>query len=465
MKINDAYRILVLDPIHGAEVLARELRELGKEVDIFNPYRESSFRGDLDHDLVISPVHLNPNFEIVKQATDAHIPIITHHEAVKELVRMSNLFDGVRVVEVTGTVKKTTVCELMSQMLGFRGRKLLIHTSSGTRYRSAEGEEQKLPRLSGSGTPANVIRAMRMAGDKGLEPDIAIFEVSLGLTGSGDVGVITSLEEDYKIAGGTKAASAAKIASIRNCDGILVHPGIHFYPHHPPAPGGEDKHNTYGDRGENLRIEVGGENMMRAVFEGLKTIDGRIIRGELNFALDWRMGNDYYRNCLEAALCALLSLGIAPEELNTGDITPVGGRMEIRELKGRILIDNSNSGTKLKFLNAVVDTARRLSRSEGEGQGMILIIGEDSPYVCEGVDEEELREVVKNGCESGSRSGSKSDFKEIIIVGERFRAGIEGFSSSDVRVSLATDLDTALNKAIEDSREGEVIISNVKIWR
>jgi len=68
LRIEDASRILVLDPIHGAEVIAGALKELGKDVDIFNPYREPSFRGDLNYDLVIAPVHLNPNFEVMKRA-------------------------------------------------------------------------------------------------------------------------------------------------------------------------------------------------------------------------------------------------------------------------------------------------------------------------------------------------------------------------------------------------------------
>jgi uroporphyrinogen-III synthase len=39
MNITEASKILVLDPIHGANVIAEELKELGKEVEIFNPYQ------------------------------------------------------------------------------------------------------------------------------------------------------------------------------------------------------------------------------------------------------------------------------------------------------------------------------------------------------------------------------------------------------------------------------------------
>ena len=453
LRIEDASRILVLDPIHGAEVIADALKELGKDVDIFNPYREPSFRGDLNYDLVIAPVHLNPNFEVMKRVLNARIPHITHHEAVKELVSLNNLFSDLNAIEITGTVKKTTTCELIYQLL--RGRKnIIMHTSSGTRYESADGEEVRLPRL--SGTPANVLKVMLMARDKGLKPEIAIFEISLGLTGSGDVGVITSLEDDYMIAGATKAASAAKMASIRNCDGIIVHPGLPL----SSVVHDNSNSNSYGDKGENLGIEG-----VRAVFNKLRTIDGKVISGSLNFApFKWRIASDYYRSCLEAALCAVLSLGIAPEELNTEEITAVTGRMQVEALKGRILIDNSNSGTKLKFVSELVDAASHLrqypsERARGEKQKqmkqMILIIGEDSPYVCEGINVDELKEVVE-------MANGRSVFKQIIIVGDRFRAEAEFASAS---VSFASDLDTALNNAIDVSGEGDVIISNVKTWR
>ncbi|MHC1610609.1 MAG: hypothetical protein ACXQTW_03250, partial [Candidatus Methanospirareceae archaeon] len=112
---------------------------------------------------------------------------------------------------------------------------------------------------------------------------------------------------------------------------------------------------------------------------------------------------------------------------------------------GRFLIDNSNSGTKLKFLDEIIEMARQISEK------MILIVGEEPEYVCEGVDLEELKEVVAQRA---------YDFVEIIIVGEKFRVGIEGNN-----VLFSDALDAALERAVSDSEEGFVIISNVKTWR
>ncbi|MHC1610541.1 MAG: Mur ligase family protein, partial [Candidatus Methanospirareceae archaeon] len=264
MNIKESSRILVLDPIHGAEVIAEELKELGKDAEVFNPYRESTFTTRLNYDLVIAPVHLSPNFEIVKHAQN--IPFMTHHEAVKEIAAMKNLFRGIKVVEVTGTIGKTSTCELISQLLK-KKFKVLLHTSSSTRFISHD-DRVIFPKL--SVTAANVLKVMEIAEGMELKPDIAVFEVSLGLTGIGTVGVITSLEEDYKIAGGTKYASTVKKASIKNFDerSIIVHPLI------SDVNAGE---NTFGDN-KNLWIKGN-----KVVFDRLRTINGDLINGEIAF--------------------------------------------------------------------------------------------------------------------------------------------------------------------------------------
>lgn len=434
MALKEASKILVLDPIHGAEVIAEELKELGKEAEVFNPYRESAYTSRMNHDLVISPVHLNPNFEIVRQALTNNIPFMSHHEAVKEIAAIKNLFDDTKVVEVTGTIGKTSTCELISQLL--EGKRVLLHTSSSTRFTSCDGTA-KFPRL--GGTPANVLKVMELAREKNVKPEIAVFEISLGLTGIGDVGVLTSVKEDYRIAGGTKEASAVKKLSTTYSGGrsIIVHPGLSL-----PLSNGRE--NIFGDSDKNLWID---EKENKVSFSQLRTITGDFIGGEIALKpLDSYsyITTGFYRASLEAAFCAVLSFGIAPEEIRT-DVSPVTGRMKLEEIKGRFLIDNSNSGTKLKFLGEVTESARRISEK------MILIVGEESQYVCEGVRVDELKNVVEQRA---------SDFVAIVIVGEKFRGKVEAEN-----VFFSPNLDAALEKAFLDSEEGFVIISQVKTWR
>ncbi len=430
MNIKEASRILVLDPIHGAEVIAEELKELGKQAEVFEPYHQT-FSKALNYDLVIAPVHLNPNFEVMKQALEKEIPVMNHHESVKEIAALKNLFTDIKAVEVTGTVGKTAVCELICQLLENKFE-VLSHTSSLTRFKSVD-KEVRFPRL--SGTPANVLKVMGIAREKNLKPDIAVFEVSLGLTGVGDVGVFTSLEADYRIAGGTKDASAVKKATLKNYEGIVVQPNLLISEGNLGA-------NTFGDKDNNLWID---KRENKVIFNRVRTINGDFISGEIAFKSFDPFSGDYYRKSLEAAFCAVLSLGIPLEEVKTENISAVKGRLKLEKLKGRFLIDNSNSGTKLEFLDEVTENARRISEK------MILIVGEESQYVCEGVDLEELKRVVENVA---------SDFVEIIIVGKEFRDKIEGKN-----VFFSDGLDAALEKAVNDSEEGSVIVSNVKTWR
>ncbi len=453
MYLKEATRILVLDTIHGAEIIAEELKGLGKQAEVFDPYHQT-FTKALDYDLVIAPVHLNPNFEVVKRALKSEIPFMSHHKAVKEIASLKNIFSDTKVVEVTGTVGKTAVCELICQLLKNKNAKVLSHTSSVTRFQSA-GEEVQFPRIGGA--PANVLKVMRIASEKKLKADIAVFEISLGLTGIGDVGVITSLDADYRIAGGTKDASAAKIASIQNytdeiegrnrSSAVIVLPDS--FAEMPENRKNELKGfnintNFFGATAEakNLWLD---DTEHKVFFDGLKTVNGDFVSGGMKFNFEAGFYGDYYRNSLEASFCTVLSLGIPPERVNTGDISAVRGRLKVEKRKGRFLIDNSNSGTKLTFLDEITEMARRYSDK------MILIVGVESEYVCEGVNEEELKEVVANAAR---------DFVEIIIVGAEFKDKIGGKT-----VFFSDTLDMALEKAVSDSKEGSVIISNVKTWR
>ena len=450
MNLKEATRILVLDTIHGAGIIAEELKELGKQAEVFDPYHQT-FSKALDHDLVIAPVHLNPNFEVVKQALKTGIPFMSHHKAVKEIARLKKLFHDIKVVEVTGTVGKTAVCELICQLL--KNKKVLSHTSSVTRFQSVRDEVQ-FPRIGGA--PANVLKVMRIASEKKLKPEIAVFEISLGLTGIGDVGVITSLEADYRIASGTKDASAAKIASIQNyayeIEGRNRRSAVIVLPDSFAEMQEKRKNELKGFNTNFFGATAKAKNHLwlddtehKVFFDGLKTVNGDSVSGGMKFNFETGFYGDYYRNGLEASFCTVLSLGIPPERVNTGDISAVRGRLKVENRKGRFLIDNSNSGTKLTFLDEITEMARRYS------DRMILIVGEESKYVCEGVNEEELKEVVANAAR---------DFVEIIIVGAEFKDKIEGES-----VFFSDSLDAALEKAVSDSEEGSVIISNVKTWR
>ena len=439
-SIESAERILVLDTIHGGSILVEELRLLGKDAFGLNPYRTTSPPAH-DFDLVISPVHLNPALrEAVLRELRGSPKVISHHDAVREIVQAASLLKGVRAVEITGTTAKTTVCELLCQML--RGKSVLSLTSAGTRFSDGK-KEVSLARL--SITPASILRALRLASENGLDAEFAVFEVSLGLTGVGSVGVLTSLSEDYTIAGGTSRASNAKKASLRNFEGILVVPSSCDV----SAPAARAVNIVSKDlylRGDVAFFRLNALKHTEA--HSSESIEGRI---RIHLSCDCA----FYRKCAEFALAAALSLGVPPEELNTS-LHAVPGRLSVIEWRRRVLIDNSNSGTKLQFLDEALALAESIAEKqkqenkEKRRREKVLIVGEEARYVCEGVDFDELRGIIE---------AKHAEFTKIIVVSDNFSGAIPH------NVIISKSLQEALEEAVKSTEEGAIIVSMVKTWR
>ena len=78
--------ILVLDTIHGGKQLSETFTARGDQVDLVDVYRGESIvdiRTALSrvYDLIVAPVHLDPDHPLLKHA---QVPVITHHEAVRQ---------------------------------------------------------------------------------------------------------------------------------------------------------------------------------------------------------------------------------------------------------------------------------------------------------------------------------------------------------------------------------------------
>ena len=78
-------RILVLDTIHGGNRIGAAFAEAGNTVDIVDVYRGSTPEvaqraKNTTYDLVVSPVHLDPEHPLVCRRRE---PVISHHDAVR----------------------------------------------------------------------------------------------------------------------------------------------------------------------------------------------------------------------------------------------------------------------------------------------------------------------------------------------------------------------------------------------
>ena len=66
--------------------------------------------------------------------------------------------------------------------------------------------------------PATILRLSKMKGNW----DYGIFECSLGGTGLADIGIVTNMHEEYRIAGGTRSSTAGKMQMVRSTKHKIV---------------------------------------------------------------------------------------------------------------------------------------------------------------------------------------------------------------------------------------------------
>ncbi|WP_174590407.1 coenzyme F430 synthase [Methanocella conradii] len=410
----------VLDINHGGLLLAERLRGMGYDafaVDVYGTRRDVSAGVPVlkpdevkGFDALAAPVHMPP-IPLLQRAYAEQKAVYTHHELTGLIIRQTGLLNC-KCIEVTGTYGKTTTCAILARM--FPREDVLLHNSMGLFFNG-----ERLGRL--SITPANIIKALEVAAEK--KPTLCIFEVSLGLCGIGDVSVITTLDRDYPIAGGSLMASDAKLRAIKGLKqgGVLV----------CDASIKENvKRLTFG-RGGDVFYAPDGRVRYR-----LPDKDGW-VRIRFSGGFDGAS----YRGPALCAIATALAMGASPEDIAGAfeGFEGVEGRMKFSTLQGRVLLDNSNSGLNIKGVERALDAVE-----EDEGW-KVLVIGEEAYNVCDGLDPAKVSEILGD-----------PRVDEAILVGDRMRIGGHAHAGS---------LEEGLAMALEKTSPGDTIISCVKTWR
>jgi UDP-N-acetylmuramyl pentapeptide synthase len=416
-------KIGVLDINHGGLLLAERLSGLGFEafaVDIYGTKKDVNTDVRVlrpedvrEFDALAVPVHM-PEISLLREAYARGRPIYTHHGLTGHIVRQKQLLKC-KTIEVTGTYGKTTACALLARM--FPREDVLMHTSRGLFFNGERLEKLSI-------TPANIIRSLETAFEKGLDPTLCIFEVSLGLCGIGDLNVITTLDRDYPIAGGSKTAGAAKLHSLKNLKpgSILV------------------CENSIKTNASRITFGRGGD-----VFY---VPDGRVRYRMPDGASGWlklhfKGGFDgaSYRSPALCAAATALAAGATPDDVKEAfeGFDGIDGRMKYSTLHGRVLLDNSNSGLSIKGIDHALDA------SEQDEGWRVLVTGEEAYNVCDGLEPAKVAAFLDD-----------ARIDEVILVGDRMR--IDGYAHAD-------SLDEGLAAALEKTSPGDMIISCVKTWR
>jgi UDP-N-acetylmuramyl pentapeptide synthase len=403
-------RVLVLDTIHGAGEIGAAYAGAGHTVDIVDIYRGTTPEAmqnalTCTYDLITAPVHMDPDHPLL---AGKNIPVLTYHEAVRKLLGESVPHP---MIEITGSRGKTTTAHALAHILGERG---VLHTSTGT-YEFPE----KSVLFKKSIAPASVLPVAKCAQQIN---GWLVVEESLGVTGAGDLSIITSAE-DYPFAAGKKNAMDAKIASGRSAPRLLLAP----------------------------EIKAEGWNVIHV--EDLAWCDRD------SCTITWH-GTQHtiqnplfllppYRVPLMLAATAAVLLGVNPASLAVFEALP--GRMLVSRQKNVIIVDNANSGTNRETTLCAARYARHLAQS----QELTLVIGqvEGDGKVCEGFSPEQIASTIEEVRPS-----------RVIRVG-RIEDPMKcpGYNR-DLTDRICATLEDGRRTALEITSIGSILLS-VKTWR
>jgi UDP-N-acetylmuramyl pentapeptide synthase len=405
-------RILVLDTIHGGGEIGGAFARAGHTVNMVDVYRGTTQKAAEraareTYDLVVAPVHLDPAHPLLAGRSGSE-PVISHHEAVRQLL------DGHvprPMIEITGAQGKTTTAYALAHLMPGPG---VLHTSAGT-Y-AMPGRTWLFKK---SITPASVLAAAEKATAL---CGWLIAEESLGVTGAGDLAIITS-PSDYRCAVGKKSALAEKIASAGNSRHLLLAPGI-------PAVAHADAVQL------DDVASVAGTTCAIAYTARTATFTNPLLA---------RPG---YRVPLALAGTAAVMLGYDPALLST--FAGVAGRMSVRKHNNVLLIDNANSGTTAE---TTVEAAR-YARACAGSPGITLVIGtvKGDGAVCEGFPHDQIISAIET-----------IRPRSVIWVGDPPEHGADTSASWRIDAVCPT-LEEAERCALERTTTGAIVLA-VKTWR
>ena len=441
--------VAVIDLTHGGIPLAQHIARQARSVtgiDIYGTVGGEILSGleqdgiktadkiNTDIDLIVAPVHLNPAL----MPDSGERTVITHHRAVGELISgiLYGSLDG-KVVEITGTLAKTSTATLLADMAS-RSMSVLSHTTRGV-----EHWQKGVPIKVHHGlsiAPGSILEALEHAAD--INPDLYIFEVSLGGTGAAELGIITSLDNEYTIAGGSSTSTKAKMQMAdyaKHSSTLLVNSSVGQI-----DPPDDVKIITFGDTAGKSDV------YMNDSHTGIRIINCESMDcGTIRFMPGSGYDPSSYSTAMVCAAAAACILDVEPGNIKSTllDFQGVHGRMRQVEWAGRKMVDNSNSGMNINSVVHALEYARNIAKT---GNRLVLALGEEAKQVCEGLDPGDVSTfTIEHG----------SDVDDIILVGER----MEGISGNNIH--HADSLDRAIEIAESLTKENDIIISCVKCFR
>ncbi len=456
--MKGAYKMntLVIDLTHGGVKIAISLAKKGEHVycfDIYNTIKNIEKRmldiydieliqlkdlKEFNDDLkVIYPIHLPLSCDEIRQYNPSlNYTFITHHDAIAEILK--DWGKDINKIEVTG-VKGKTSCVFMLKEILIDDNPLLLSSLGALIY---EDKKEIILQKNISITPANIKESIDLAyrlanpicgGEiKNQTYGCAIFESSLGVSGIGDIGLLTNIVEDYPIAKNKSSASIAK-KQVFKCDIVCCEKESfdRFYSNVK-----HEKVNSFSldDKTSNLYAEkieyTLDETTVHIVYSDVKTRSGKIISGDLEVKT-FAPGFHHVSNVLGVVETAL-SLDIDKNRIVSGlkNYKGIPGRTNKKIIENSIIIEEINPGINTKAIEASINMLNMDST-------YIISIGGDYGITCEEIDEDSVADLI-NGLD-----------KEVILTGE---VGKSILNKINRKIKYIPDYNAVYDFAVENNK-------------
>lgn len=386
---------------------------------------------------VIYPIHLPLTHDDIKKYNpNLKYDFTTHHKAIAKL--LNDWAEDIDKIEITG-VKGKTSCAFMLKEILIDDNPLLLSSLGALIY---EDKNEIILKKNISITPANIKETIDLAyklanpicgGEtKDRIYNCAIFESSLGVSGIGDVGLLTNIIEDYPIARNNSSASIAK-KQVFNCNIVCCKKEDldEYY-----SDIDHKKVNSFSlkDKNANLYVKNASysldETVINIEYNNIKTKNGELVSGNIEIKT-FAPGFHHILNVLGVVGTAL-SLNINKNKIIDGlkNYKGIPGRTNKQIIDNSIIIEEINPGINTKAIEASINMLNNKS-------DYIISIGGDYGITCEEIDEDAVAELIDNLNE------------EIILTGE---VGKNILNKINKKITFIEDYKSVYKLAIENKK-------------
>lgn len=432
-------KALVIDLTHGGITISIELSKLGfSEVyayDIYNTLNENekfqiesnnirllknleefkkiNKNNDSNEKFfIISPIHcsLNKTEIIGENNCNNNYIFLTHHQAVKLILANWNQKrkkEKIPLIEITGVKGKTSTAFILKEIFTKCKKKLLLLSSLGAFI--FDSDKKVILKNDISITPASMIETIKLSkkilnppcnfefkekNDSKFNYESVIIESSLGVSGLGDIGILTNLVENYSIAKNTSNAREAK-KQVFNCKLITIQSETlkKYYPEELEKF--SEKINSFSTNPKNDNATVKIKNIKYSLdntlinieFKDLKTISGNKLEGNLKVQT-FAPGKHNVSNVL-CAITTCLSLDIEYGDIVKGlkKFNGIPGRTSKREINNQVIIEEVNPGLNVESIKISMDMIKNMDN-------YVVILGGKYGVTCEEINETELIKLL-----------------------------------------------------------------------